>query len=673
MTKTVAVVQARMGSTRLPGKVLMDIAGRPTIDWVVEAARRAPGVDEVVVATSTLPQDDAIAQWARKRGISVVRGSETDVLSRYMAAMSATHADIIVRLTADCPFLDPTVIGEVIRLRTMKDAAYATNTDPPTYPDGLDVEVFKRSTLETANREAVRQTDRDTVTRFMVRNRFRFPAANSVCPVPNLVAERWVLDSPEDLEFVRAVAKKLGDTGQPPSYLQILSILDKEPWIRKINSRYARNERFYEALAAESDVKRSYVHSKAMLSSAESLIPLGTQTFSKSKLMFPEGAAPLFVTHGDGAYVFDVDGNDYVDCVGALLPNILGYRDQDVDGAIRDQLSSGISFSLATPSEDRLAALLAKHIPCAEMVKFGKNGSDVTTAAVRLARHITKRDKVMVGGYHGWHDWSQSWSRDNGVPSAVKTLTEKCVHLFQEEETMGPFATKQLLEQHAAVILEPEFYTKEEIVNIRRLCTDHGIILIFDEIITGFRCGLGGLQASLGVIPDLACFGKSMGNGMPISALVGLEKYMKRMPEISYSGTFFGETLSIAASIATIEKLEREDVHEHLDEFGRGLRNSISDKIKEAGLDEYISLYGPAELNRIKFKNNGVQTLFIQEMAKHGVLIIGSHNISYAHGPNEYQMIINAWKKTLLKIKEAVNSDILEHLDGKLITTKGVR
>jgi len=226
---------------------------------------------------------------------------------------------------------------------------------------------------------------------------------------------------------------------------------------------------------------------------------------------------------------------------------------------------------------------------------------------------------------------------------------------------------------YAALIIEPEFYTKEEVIGIRKLCNNHGIILIFDEIITGFRCGLGGLQASLGVIPDLACFGKSMANGMPISALVGLEKYMKSMPEISYSGTFFGETLSIAASIATIEKLEREDVHEHLSEFGRGLRISLSDKIKDAGLDEYISLYGPVELNRIKFKNNGMQTLFIQEMAKHGVLIIGSHNISYAHGPNEYQMIVNAWKKTLLKIKEAVSSDILEHLDGKLITTKGVR
>jgi glutamate-1-semialdehyde 2,1-aminomutase/spore coat polysaccharide biosynthesis protein SpsF len=659
--KTVAVVQARMGSTRLPGKVLMDIAGRPTIEWVVEAARRAPGVDEVVVATSTLPQDDAIAQWASKRGINVVRGSETDVLSRYLAALSATGADIIVRLTADCPFLDPAVIGEVIRLRTMRNADYATNTDPPTYPDGLDVEVFTKDALEAANREAVRPTDRDTVTRFMVRNRYRFLAANLVCGVPDLVRERWVLDSPEDYDFVREVAKMLGDSGTPPSYLQILSILDKEPWIRKINAKYSRNERFYEALAGEGSVKRSYSNSKALLSAAESLIPLGTQTFSKSKLMFPEGAAPLFVTHGDGAYVFDVDGNDYVDCVGALLPNILGYRDPDVDGAIRHQLNSGISFSLATPLEEKLASILTKHIPCAEMVKFGKNGSDVTTAAVRLARHVTRRDKVMVGGYHGWHDWSMAHTiRNNGIPDGVKA--NSCT--FDQITPSGEIA---------ACIVEPEFYSPQELKQMRLDCTDRGIILIFDEIITGFRCGLGGLQASLGVIPDLACFGKSMANGMPISALVGLEKYMKHMPEISYSGTFFGETLSIAAAIATIEKLERDLVHEKLQLDGINLRSVLNKIIGDYGLEDFISLYGLPELNRIKFKNNGIQTLFIQEMAKAGVLIIGSHNLSAVHRQSEFLRIIGGWHEALKKIEEAVGSDILEHLDGGLVAAKGVR
>jgi glutamate-1-semialdehyde 2,1-aminomutase/spore coat polysaccharide biosynthesis protein SpsF len=127
----------------------------------------------------------------------------------------------------------------------------------------------------------------------MVRNQHRFPSKTLICPLPGLHKERYVLDSAEDLQMIREIAKRLGDSGTPPSYLQILSLLDKDPWIRKINSKYSRNERFYEALSGENGVKRSYATSQAMLASAESLIPLGTQTFSKSKLMFPEGAAPL--------------------------------------------------------------------------------------------------------------------------------------------------------------------------------------------------------------------------------------------------------------------------------------------------------------------------------------------------------------------------------------------
>jgi len=627
----------------------------------------APGVDETIVATSSLSQDDSIAEWCKQTGVTVVRGSETDVLSRYMAVAGVTDASVFVRLTADCPLLDPNVIGEVIKLREIRGAHYATNTDPASFPDGLDVEVFTRGTLESANREATRGTDRDTVTRFMVRNRHRFHAVNLVCSLPNLVRERWVLDSPEDYEFILEVAKRLGNGRNPPSYLQILSLLDKEPSLRAINNMYSRNERFYEALAAEGSSKRSYHNSKMMLAKAEALIPLGTQTFSKSKLMFPEGAAPLFVTHGDGAYVFDVDGNDYVDCVGGLLPNILGYRDPDVDSAIRDQLSSGISFSLATPLEEKLAALLHKHIPSAEMVKFGKNGSDITTAAVRLARHVTGLDKVWVGGYHGWHDWSMAVTdRDAGIPEVVKIASAR-------PPAWGEVPWDQGEGPPAAIIVEPEFCTKEQLEWLRGMTDQFGVILIFDEIITGFRCGLGGLQKVHGVTPDLSCFGKSMANGMPISALVGLEKYMKRMPEIAYSGTFFGETLSIAAAIATIEKLERERVPVWLLSLGISVYANVTELIQKARLTEYISLYGPMELNRIKFKNNGVQSLFIQEMAKNGVLIIGSHNLSFAHGKTELDIITKAWEKTLDKLAEAASSNILDHLDGGLVTTKGVR
>jgi glutamate-1-semialdehyde 2,1-aminomutase/spore coat polysaccharide biosynthesis protein SpsF len=634
----------------------MDISGRPTLDWVVSAAERAPGVDEVIVATSTLPGDDPIADWAKGRKVRFFRGSETDVLSRYLEAVTDAGADIVVRLTGDCPFLDSKVIGEVIQLRKMKDAAYATNTDPPTYPDGLDVEVFTRAALEDAHREATRGTDRETVTRFMVRNRHRYPAANLVCPLPKLDRERWVLDSPQDHTFITAISHRLGLRGiSHPSYLDILAILDEEPWLREPIEGLTRNERHYADLAAETGVKRTYGYSKACLDAAEKLIPLGAQTFSKSKLQFPEGAAPLFLTHGDGGYCYDVDGNDYVDLVGGLLPNILGYRDPDIDQAIRDQLSRGISFSLATTLETELAERLSFHIPSAEMARFGKNGSDVTTAAVRLARHITGRDKIMVGGYHGWHDWSLAHTegRNSGIPTPVRD--QSCT--FQQRTPS---------EEIAACIIEPEFYSQRELQIMRRDCTARGIILIFDEIISGFRCGMGGLQKVVGVTPDLSTFGKAMANGTPISALVGKREFMSRMPEISYSGTFFGEALSIAAAIATIDKLHTLDIPRQLKRVGNYLRKEIRELLKAYNISS-IQLYGEVELNRIKFDDKTIQSLFIQEMAKNGVLIIGSHNTCAAHKKPELDRVLSAWDATLKAIAGGVK------LDGGIVQGKSVR
>ena len=667
MTKTVAICQARMGSTRLPGKVLLSLGDfpgwnhfvhpiNPSIGRVAWTAGRAQ-VDEVVIATSTLPQDDKIVEWARKEGHEIFRGSETDVLSRFMGAASQYNADIIVRLTGDCPLLDPRVIAEVIQLRKMKDVMYATNTDPPTYPDGLDVEVFTREALEIANREATRLSDRDTVTRYMVRNRHRFSAANLTCPFPGLVAERWVLDSPEDYEFIKEIIKRISDE-DPPSYLDILRVLDKEPWLRDINKHLTRNERHYEALAVEDLGKRSYSISKISLDRAEDLIPLGAQTFSKSKLQFPVGAAPLFLTHGDGGYCYDVDGNDYVDLVGGLLPNILGYRDPDVDQSIRDQLSRGISFSLATTLETALAERLNSHIPSAEMVRFGKNGSDVTTAAVRLARYLTMRSKVMVGGYHGWHDWSMGVSEyRNGIPFQVQQLSYKFP--WDRDDSTGH-------DDIAAIIIEPEFYSKKQLEDLRNHCDHYGSILIFDEIISGFRCGMGGLQKVHNVTPDLSTFGKAMANGMPISALVGKREFMKQMPMISYSGTFFGETLSIAAAIATIDKLHKLNVPSYLHRIGAYLRTEIKALLEKHNVNS-IQLYGELALNRIKFDDKTIQSLFIQEMAKNGVLIIGSHNTCYAHKKPELDRILRAWDATLQVIVAGGK------LEGEIIQGKAVR
>src|SRR5712671_457286 len=218
--RTIAICQARMGSTRLPGKVLANLNGKAVLQWTVDAVRKADGIDEVVVATSTLPADDVIARYCAMNRINCFRGSEADVLDRFYQCAIAYAAEVILRLTCDCPFLDPHVITEVVRLRALKEADYASNIDPPTYPDGLDVECFSFAALSAAWREATRPSDRDCVPQFISRNRHRFHAVNLTCPLPGLVKERWVLDTEDDYKFcVHLAAHLKQDT--PPTYLDI--------------------------------------------------------------------------------------------------------------------------------------------------------------------------------------------------------------------------------------------------------------------------------------------------------------------------------------------------------------------------------------------------------------------------------------------------------------------
>jgi glutamate-1-semialdehyde 2,1-aminomutase/spore coat polysaccharide biosynthesis protein SpsF len=648
----------------LPGKVLKQISNR--LDWtvldaVVQAAH-ARGVDEVWVATSDLKDDDVIAAHCKHRHYKCFRGSETDVIARYLGVAEASEADILVRLTSDCPFLDSTVIAQVVQLRKMTGADYASNIDPATWPDGLDCEVFTVTSLKIAHAHTFRPSDRDCVTTYIRNNKRQFKTVNLTCPLPRLDTERWVLDSPEDLKFCQELGKRL--TRWPASHLEVLEILDKEPDLRKINAMWSRNERYYEGMAAEDIGFRSYHASQTVLNGARKIIPLGAQTFSKSYMQYPK-LAPLYATHGDGGFIYDVDGNDYVDMVSGLLPVILGYRDPDVDLAIRRQLDRGISFSLSTELEAELAEKLYRLIPCAEAVRFGKSGTDVTTAAVRLARAYTKRDNILLldGGYHGWNDWAiSSTDRNLGIPNDTKT--------FRVPRNMDKIQDWMKTVEPAAIILEPE-EDATFLAMLRELTFYHKALLIFDEVITGFRFALGGAQQFYSIKPDLACFGKAMGNGMPISAVCGRKDIMKlcEPPDnIFYSGTMFGETLSLAAAIATIDKLEKTQALKKINKNGDYIRMIVEDMIARQKMGDVISLYGHVSLNRIKFRDEQIKTLFIQEMIRMGVLIIASHNLNYAHGTPEIGRLIKAWDHTLGVIEKAVNANNVARLiEGEII------
>ena len=669
--KTVAVIQARMGSSRLPGKVLQNLNGKPVLKWVIDAARDAPGVNYVVIATSDLPADDLIEAKCDEWSIHCARGSEADVISRFMVVAEETTGDFFIRLTGDCPFHDPQVIGQVIRLRKEAGAQYASNIDPPTWPDGLDVEIFSRELLEIAHKEATRRSDRDCVTRFMARNRSRFPSATLTCPIPGLHKERWVLDTTFDMQFCQEIASRL-----PPnwsgSYLDILEILDREPNLRWINNHHPRNERFYEGINSEELGTYSYPRSKKALTRAREIIPLGAQTFSKSYVQFP-GESPLFVSHGDGAYIYDIDGNEYVDCMAGLLPVILGYRDPDVDRAIRNQLDSGITLSLATELEWKLAHRIQGHLPSAEMVRFGKNGSDVTTVAVRLARAHTGRAGLLSSGYHGWgSDFVGDFGdRGRGVPAAFRIFARNLQH-GDCEDAIREIKT----ENYACVIVEPED-NPEFLQVLRDACDETGTILIFDEIITWPRWGMSGAQGHFGVKPDLTTISKAMANGMPISAIGGRRDIMKLMEppdNIFYSGTFQGEALSLAAAIACIDKLERENVVESIRSQNAYLNGEMFRLVIKH--DVPVECHYLQGLTRVAFRDVGdtagtqIASLFREVMAANGLLIISSNNLGFMHRDNEIKRVVRAYDEAFRAISKALHEG---GLASRAATAKSVR
>lgn len=664
----VAFVQARMTSSRLPGKVLATLAGVPVLRRVVDAASDTPGVAWTVVVTSEDPSDDPIAEWCAQEGIRCRRGPLNDVLGRFVAAVEAeglSNADGVMRLTADCPLLDPVVCGMVARLWRDSGADYAQNVAPRGWPDGLDCEVFRVSALRQAAAEATAKADREHVGPFIKRNRYRFKQVNLSCPFGNFGHLRWTLDTPEDKAFLeRLLAVAEGDN----SMLALLALLDGNPALQRVNP--ASTPPRPEASAPVRETAPSsvgYALSNALLERTRRTIPLGSQTFSKSHIQYPVGRAPLFLSHGLDARVWDVDGNEYVDLVNGLLPVVLGYCDPEVDEAIRRQLERGISFSTGTELEAELAERLVRLIPCAEMVRFGKNGSDATSGAVRLARAATGRERVAICGYHGWHDWYiGTTSRNKGVPTATARLTST----FQYNDAG---ALEALIDAHpgefAAVVMEVANATPPApgfLEAVRELTAKHGIVLVFDEIITGFRYALGGAQAHFGVIPDLACFGKSMANGMPLSAVVGRADLMRLMEEIFFSGTFGGETLSLAASIATIDKLEREDGVAKLWCAGRAIADRIEPRIAHFGLSGTIRLvgYDPWRILSVVdhpgARKEAIKTRLSIELLDRGVLVGGGHNVSAALSEADVEQVVGAYEAALRAVAEQLDGNGLE-------------
>ncbi len=413
---------------------------------------------------------------------------------------------------------------------------------------------------------------------------------------------------------------------------------------------------------------KRYANSYKFWQKANSLILNGVSTLSKSPIYISQRACPVYVEKAKGAYFWDCDGNRYIDYPMALGPIILGYAFEDVDTAVIKQMKKGFLYSLSSTLELELAELLREIIPSAEMVKFLKTGSEATSAAVRVARAFTGREKMAVCGYHGWHDWTVGRTfRNAGVPeSAIKLVFE---FKYNDLDSL-----QRIFENHpgdiAAVILEPvAMYAPENgfLESVASLAKKNGALLIFDEIITGFRLSLGGAQSYFSVTPDLSAFGKAMANGYPISALVGKKEIMDAVQDkVFLSSTFGGDLLGITAAIKTINILKEKKVNEHILTLGKQLKDGINEAIKNNRMEAICE--GMHHKTFLLFRDmegvpaKMIEAIFRQECLSRGAFLGYGHFISLSHTTEDIQRSTDLATEVFAIIREALDRGQISNL-----------
>jgi glutamate-1-semialdehyde-2,1-aminomutase len=394
----------------------------------------------------------------------------------------------------------------------------------------------------------------------------------------------------------------------------------------------------------------------------------GTQLYSKMAKAGVKGVSPIYFVKGEGVYAWDLEGHKYIDYTMALGPCFVGYNHPKVKEAIKAQLEIGTIFSLAHPLEVQAAEALVEIIPCAEMVRFLKSGSEATQAAVRIARAYTGRHLVIRGHYHGWHEWCIAGTEKSaGIP---EQYAENAIEVrYNDFETV-----RTLFEKHkdkiACLIIEPietEPPKENYLHKLREITRKNSVPLIFDEVVTGFRFALGGAQEYFGVTPDLAVFGKGMGGGLPLAAVVGKKEIMnKAKDKIFVSSTFGGELLSLAAFLAVVDILKTEPVYERIFAIGNTLRDEFNKTAQKHGSKIECIGMGP----RLDFKYRNMEGrddfelkgLFIQEVVKRGIYFVWNLLPSYRLSDEDLRYTLQVFDEALRITADAEKKGMVSEL-----------
>lgn len=665
--KVVAIVQARMGSTRLPNKVMKPIGGVPMIELLLTRLARSSQINQIVLATSTDERNTPLVEHVQKLGYDCVRGSESDVLERYLLAARQAQADVVVRITGDCPLIDPVLVDRAIKQFKSAGVEYLSNTVPATYPDGLDTEVFTLQALERAAQESQDLFDHEHVTPYL-----RRPGLFKTDVMRNdedLSGLRWTVDEPADFEVVTQVfAHFAPDTHF--SWQKVLELQLAQPEIFSANHKIIRNE------------GANMGTGQKLWKRAKAVIPGGNMLLSKRAEMFLPEQWPAYFSKAKGCQVWDLDGNQYTDMsIMGIGTNILGYGHPEVDAAVHATVDAGNMSTFNCPEEVYLAEKLVELHPWADMARLARSGGEANAVAIRIARAASGRDKVAVCGYHGWHDWylSANLGDDESLAGHLLPGLDPKGVPQNLRGTVFPFnynnyeELENLVSEHDIGVIKMEVVRNKGpednfLHKVRKLATDRGIVLIFDECTSGFRETFGGLHKKYGVEPDMAMFGKALGNGYAITATIGRREIMEAAQSTFISSTFWTERIGPTAALKTLEVMERTKSWDTITQTGLGIRDrwqQLADKhvlqIEHWGLPA-LTGYTFVSENALAYK-----TLITQEMLAKGYLAGNSVYVAIEHTPEIVNGYFEALDPLFALIKECEEGrDVMALLKGPI-------
>ena len=674
MRNIIAIVQARMESTRFPGKVMHKVNGVPMIELLLARLSKASSINKIVLATYDSKKNESLVRHVDGLGYEVFVGSKNDVLDRYYKAAKKFNATDIIRITGDCPLIDADLVDEVVNLFLSKKTDYACNNNPPTFPDGLDVSIFTFNALEDAWNNAKNSFEREHVTPF-IRNSRKFYRENYICD-EDLSSGRWTVDEPPDMEVISKVFKYFYprlDFG----YKEVNELSKTHPNIFINNQHLKRNE-------------GSIMNTGQKLwKRAKKVIPGGNMLLSKRPEMFLPELWPAYYSKSKGCNVWDLDGNKFIDMsIMGIGTNILGYGHEEVDAEVQKVIKNGNMSTLNCPEEVYLSEKLVEMHPWSDMVRLARTGGEANAISIRIARASSGKDGVAVCGYHGWHDWYLSANLGNDEklashllpglsPSGVPKSLKNTVHPFQYNDFEG---LKDIVNKYDIGVIKMEVKRNIEptdnfLEKVRVLATKMNIVLIFDECTSGFRETFGGLHKKYNVNPDMAIFGKALGNGYAINAVIGRREVMEVAQTTFISSTFWTERIGPVAAIATLKVMEREKSWNKITNTGKAISKIWKELARENNLD--INIFGLPSLIKFSFNYTNslaYKTLITQEMMSQGLLAGNSVYVCTEHNDEIISIYSSKMRSVFKLIQECEDGrSISELLKGPICHSKFMR